>query len=184
MSGDNMLQTLLLGAVVVGTGGAALGAIAPALAGGFFAANAGIFAATTAVASAGTSVLGGVQQQEALEFEREQVLERNEREKVQFAVENARRESELSDILSTQTASFGSRGIMLGTGLTKRAREISVSEGNRASALSKINASANEQQLLSKASQKRLEGQMAVQKGVVSGAKSLFSSARSGSFGT
>lgn len=184
MSGDNALQTLLIGAVVIGTGGAALGALAPAMAGGFFAANAGILAATGAIAGAGMSVLSGFQQQDALEFERSQILERNERDKVQFAVENARRESELSDILSTQTAVFGSRGIMLGTGLTKRAREISVGEGNRATAISSLNAATNERQLLSKASQKRIEGKSAVVSGFVSAGQSLFSSAKSGSFDT
>lgn len=189
MSGDNGLVTsLLLGAAVIGTGGAALAA-APAVAGAmggigaFATANAGLLATVGALGSAGGMVMQGFQQKEALELERQQILAQNEREKTQYAVEKADREARLSDILSTQTAVFGSRGLMLGTGGTQRAQEVSVGESNKEQAISNLNRKTNERQLLFKADQKKREGRSAVISGFTNAGRSLLSAGASGSFG-
>jgi hypothetical protein len=195
MSGDNgLLTTLLMGAAVIGTGGAALGAIAPAALGGaaatattaavpgFFAANAGIFSAIGGVASAGLNIMQGAAAQDAAEFERQQILERNEQEKVQYAIDNADRERKLADILSTQTAIFGARGLALGTGVSGRANEVSQSEGNRGDAISSLDRATSQRQLITSASQKRKEGKAAFTTGVGTAGKSLLSSYKAGSF--
>lgn len=194
MSGDNFLQTLLMGAMVVGTGGSAIGAIAPTAFGGaaatataaatpgFFAANSGIFSALSGIAGAGMQFLQGEAAADAAEIERQQILERNEQEKVDYAIENAEREKRLSDILSTQTAVFGSRGIAAGSGVAIRAAEVSNSEGNKGAAISDLNQKVSSRQLMTSASQKRLEGRSARISGSINAGKSLFNSFKEGSF--
>ena len=199
MAGDNFLSTLLMGAAVIGTGGAALGALgvgataataatatsaAVAATPGFFAANAGIFSAISGIASAGLNVMQGNATKQAAEFERKQILERNDREKLQYAIDNANREARLADILSTQTAVFGSRGVAAGSGVALTAKNVSVGEANAEAAISQVNASSGSRQLLSAASQKKLEGRTAQIGGYASAGKSLISSFKTGSFGT
>lgn len=193
MSGDNFLGTLLMGASVIGTGGAALGALGvgataatatAAATPGFFAANAGIFSAVSGISSAGLNLMQGQTQKDALEFERQQILERNDREKLQYAIDNANREQRLADILSTQTAVFGARGVAAGSGVALTAKNVSVGEANTEAAIGSVNASSNSRQLLSAASQKKIEGRTAQIGGYASAGKSLISSFKEGAFGT
>lgn len=195
--GDNgFVGTLLAGAAIVGTGGAALGALAPTLAGGaaatataaavpgFFAANAGIFSAVSGIASAGMNLMQGATAKRAADFERQQIIEQGKREKTQYAIEAADREMRLNDILSTQSAAFGSRGIMLGTGVSETARRTSIGEANRGTSVAEFNRNLNQRQIVSMASQKKLEGQNAFYSGVGNATTSLISLARSGVMGT
>lgn len=199
MAGDNLLGTLLMGASVVGTGGAALGALgvgataataatatsaAVAATPGWFAANAGIFSAISGVASAGMNIVSGAASKQAAEFERQQILQRNDREKLQYAIDNANREARLADILSTQTAVFGSRGVAAGSGVALTAKNVSVGEANTEAAVSDFNANSNNRQLLSAATQKKLEGRTAMTGGYAKAGKSLLSSFKEGAFGT
>lgn len=192
MSGDQALTTLLIGAAVVGTGGAALGVLAPTLLGGaaatattaatsgFFAANLGTFAAIGAFGSAGLSILQGNQQAQALKFEKQQLQEQKDREKVQAAIDKADREARLSDILSSQTAMFATRGIMLGSGVAERAEEVSVGASNREDSLGEFNSLFRQRQLTNAADQKTLEAKAARTNGYINAGRTLFSAAQSG----
>lgn len=190
--------TLLFAAAVIGTGGAALAAL-PALAGtaavaGGAAATAGAIgtAGTIAGLSAGTlatigtlgsvgmSVLSGIQGKEAADFERAQIETQQRQEDVKASEDRARRERGLSDILSSQRAIFGARGISLGSGVAQTAASESISEANREGSISALNTATGKSSLALSSGQLAKEGRAAVTGGIVRGATLLSSSSKRG----
>ena len=190
MSGKSA-GTLLFAAAVVGTGGAALAAV-PALAGtaavaGGAAATAGAIGTGGAIAgltagtlatigtlgSVGMSVLSGIQGKEAADFERAQIETQQRQEDVKASQDRARRERSLSDILSSQRAIFGARGVSLGSGVASTAESASVSESNREGSIAALNTATNKSSLALSSSQLAKEGRAAVTGGLVRSASLL-----------
>lgn len=192
MSGGNTLQTLLIAAAVVGTGGAALAAVAPltfaagAAAAGFstVAAATTTFSALAGVASAGMSIVGGIQSGQAAKFEQRQIQEQQQMVTVQAATDRAQRELKLNQILSSQTAMFAARGVMLGSGSPVTAAQDSIGQANSEQNIADLNNASREVQLSDSSKQKALEARAAQTGGFIKGATSLLTSAQSGAFGT
>ena len=146
MSG-NTAGTLLMAAAVIGTGGAALAAL-PAVAGaaaaggavsGALVAGSSTLATLGTVGTIGSQLFSGFQGQQAAEFERSQIEQQQRQEDVKASEDRAGRERKLSDILSSQRAIFGARGVSLSSGVATTAASASISEANRESSISALN---------------------------------------------
>lgn len=197
-----ILEYSLMAAAVIGTGGAAIGAIAPAaFAGGtaavaatadtaavaavpgFFAANASIFSGIAGLASAGMQVGSGIMAGQAAKFEQQQIETEQQMQETQAATDRAQRELKLNQILSSQTALYAARGVALGSGSSLTEAQNSISQANSDQNVAGLNSSLKEQQLSDTSSQKALEAQSAQTGGFARAGISLLSTAKSGGFG-
>lgn len=188
MSGGNTATTLLTAAAIVGTGGAALGAMLPAsvAAGGFgsiatgLATHGATLGTIGALSGAGLQVLGGMQESQAAKFEKAQYEQQIQREKTRAAVERADRERRLTEILSSQRAAFASRGISLTSGVAQTAAQASTGAATREQAISSMNTVFKQGQLASSAAQKSREARVAVTGGIMKAGQSLLTFSKSG----
>jgi len=170
MSGGNTLTTLLTGAAIVGTGGAAL---APTL--GLTATTASTLSTIGVVAGSSLAVVGGLQASKGIEFEEKQYKEQIDREKVSASIESEQREKRLRRVLSSQRALFASRGIALGSGVSQTAAQVSTSEATREYRVASLGSGYRMRQSAYGAQQKAIESRTAVTGGLARGAQSLLS---------
>lgn len=193
MAGDNTLGTLLAGAALVGTAGSAalgagiatgaqgaVGAVGPTLVPTLFGATASTLSAIGTVGAVGSVALAGFEGQRAAQFEQAQIATQRRSVEVEEARRRAQRERELSDILSSQQAIFGARGVALGSGVPETAARESISAATREQSISALNTAGQLSALTRSSQQLALEGRAAVTGGLTQAGTLLSDATRRG----